>query len=137
MDNQVKNHLFFRDINWETLARQKAAFVPEAEDACDTSYFASRYNWNQLSYMCCVAAAEHDDASDSCSMSCGSSTPSNLLDEEGDECGALADFGPSLSMTYSFSNFSFKNLRQLASINYDVLVRSTKDSPKASNNLVP
>ncbi|CAN6486430.1 unnamed protein product [Victoria cruziana] len=134
---EVKNHLFFRDINWETLARQKAAFVPEAEDACDTSYFASRYNWNQLSYMCCVAAAEHDDASDSCSMSCGSSTPSNLLDEEGDECGALADFGPSLSMTYSFSNFSFKNLRQLASINYDVLVRSTKDSPKASNNLVP
>ncbi|XP_031502888.1 probable serine/threonine protein kinase IRE isoform X2 [Nymphaea colorata] len=108
---EVKNHVFFRDINWETLARQKAAFVPAAEDACDTSYFACRYNWNQLSYICCEAAAEHDDASDTCSMSCGSSTPSNLLDEE--------------------------NLSQLASINYDVLVRSTKDSPKASNTLVP
>ncbi|KAF3777895.1 hypothetical protein EJ110_NYTH44699 [Nymphaea thermarum] len=137
MAMQVKNHVFFRDINWETLARQKAAFVPAAEDACDTSYFACRYNWNQLSYICCEAAAEHDDASDTCSMSCSSSTPSNLLDEEGDECGALADFGPSLSMNYSFSNFSFKNLSQLASINYDVLVRSTKDSPKASNTLVP
>ncbi|CAI9279710.1 unnamed protein product [Lactuca saligna] len=35
-----------RDINWDTLSRKKAAFVPSSESALDTSYFTSRYTWN-------------------------------------------------------------------------------------------
>ncbi|KAD2804892.1 hypothetical protein E3N88_38269 [Mikania micrantha] len=42
---EVKTHLFFRNIHWDTLARQKATFIPSAE-ALDTSYFMSRYIWN-------------------------------------------------------------------------------------------
>ncbi|GLT39779.1 hypothetical protein SLA2020_139520 [Shorea laevis] len=42
---EVKEHPCFKDINWDTLARQKAAFIPAAE-AHDTSYFLSRYIWN-------------------------------------------------------------------------------------------
>ncbi|KAJ4868490.1 Protein kinase-like domain protein [Raphanus sativus] len=41
---EVKQHIFFKDINWGTLARQKAAFVPASESAIDTSYFRSRYS---------------------------------------------------------------------------------------------
>ncbi|KAL7604273.1 hypothetical protein Lser_V15G16245 [Lactuca serriola] len=36
---QVKQHPYFRDIKWDTLARQKVAFVPSSESALDTSYF--------------------------------------------------------------------------------------------------
>ncbi|KAJ4870815.1 hypothetical protein Rs2_47577 [Raphanus sativus] len=43
---KVKQHIFFKDINWGTLAKQKAAFVPASESAIDTSYFRSRYSWN-------------------------------------------------------------------------------------------
>ncbi|KAG5602201.1 hypothetical protein H5410_033571 [Solanum commersonii] len=39
--SEVKQHPFFRDINWDTLARQKAAFVPASEGALVTSYFLS------------------------------------------------------------------------------------------------
>ncbi|CAI9279709.1 unnamed protein product [Lactuca saligna] len=43
---EVKQHPYFRDINWDTLSRKKAAFVPSSESALDTSYFTSRYTWN-------------------------------------------------------------------------------------------
>ncbi|XP_077214183.1 putative serine/threonine protein kinase IRE [Tasmannia lanceolata] len=132
---EVKRHAFFKNINWDTLARQKAAFIPSAEDAYDTSYFTSRYVWNPAEdgHEAPDVADDFEDMSDTCSSSCSCSTASFLQDEDGDECGNLADFGAAtLSVKYSFSNFSFKNLSQLASINYDVLLKSSKDVPKTS-----
>ncbi|KAL5987079.1 hypothetical protein ACLOJK_041075, partial [Asimina triloba] len=41
--SEVKAHPFFRGINWDTLALQKAAFIPSPDSADDTSYFMSRY----------------------------------------------------------------------------------------------
>ncbi|KAH6783094.1 AGC cGMP-dependent and protein kinase kinase family protein [Perilla frutescens var. hirtella] len=118
---EVKRHPFFKDINWGTLARQKAAFIPSA-DLHDTSYFMSRYIWN-LEEENAHGGSDCDDMTDTGSGSRSSS--SYLQDEDGDECGNLADFGtPSLEMKYSFSNFSFKNLSQLASINYDLVTRN-------------
>ncbi|CAI9259887.1 unnamed protein product [Lactuca saligna] len=37
---QVEMHHFFKNIHWDTLARQKATFIPSAE-TLDTSYFMS------------------------------------------------------------------------------------------------
>ncbi|KAJ0722302.1 putative protein kinase AGC-MAST family [Helianthus annuus] len=124
---EVKTHPFFRNIHWDTLARQKVAtFIPSAE-ALDTSYFMSRYIWNPEDEQV-DGGSDFDDMSDTGSTFGGSSY-GNMLDEEGDECGNLAEFGASnLNVNYSFSNFSFKNLSQLASINYDVLVKSAQDS---------
>ncbi|XP_047940245.1 probable serine/threonine protein kinase IRE [Salvia hispanica] len=122
---EVKRHSFFKDINWGTLARQKAAFIPSA-DLHDTSYFMSRYIWNLEEENAANGGSDCDDMTDTGSGSRSSS--SYLQDEDGDECGNLADFGaPALEMKYSFSNFSFKNLSQLASINYD-LVTKNKES---------
>ncbi|KAL8618608.1 hypothetical protein ACOMHN_015718 [Nucella lapillus] len=39
---EVKEHLFFLALNWESLLRQKAEFVPQLDDEEDTSYFDSR-----------------------------------------------------------------------------------------------
>ncbi|KAK3036993.1 hypothetical protein RJ639_029982 [Escallonia herrerae] len=124
--SEVKEHPFFRDINWDTLARQKAAFVPASESALDTSYFTSRFTWNPSDEHV-YAASEFDDSSDNGSMSGSSSSLSNRHDELVDECAGLAEFESGSPINYSFSNFSFKNLSQLASINYDLLTKGWKD----------
>ncbi|XP_074577686.1 putative serine/threonine protein kinase IREH1 [Curcuma longa] len=118
--------MFFKDINWDTLARQKAAFVPSSDNALDTSYFTSRYSWNPSDERI-YEASEFEYSSDDGSISGNSSCISNNHDELGDECGGIAEFDSNSSVNYSFSNFSFKNLSQLASINYDILSKGFKD----------
>ncbi|KAI9162147.1 hypothetical protein LWI28_024304 [Acer negundo] len=108
----------------------QAMFIPAAE-ALDTSYFVSRYIWNPEDDNV-FGGSDFDDMTESCS----SGSFSNLQDEDGDECGSLAEFHtPSLAEQYSFSNFSFKNLSQLASINYDVVVKTAKESAEASRSV--
>ncbi|KAM1638237.1 hypothetical protein FF1_015956 [Malus domestica] len=126
--SEVKQHPFFKDINWDTLARQKAAFVPTSESALDTSYFTSRFSWNP-SDQHVYPPSDMDDSSDSDSLSGSSSCLSNRHEEVGDECGGLTEFESGSNINYSFSNFSFKNLSQLASINYDLLSKGFKDDP--------
>ncbi|CAN8251890.1 unnamed protein product [Cochlearia groenlandica] len=130
---EVKQHHFFKDINWDTLARQKAMFVPSAEPQ-DTSYFMSRYIWNPEDENV-HGGSDFDDLTDTCS----SSSSFNTHEEDGDECGSLAEFanGPNLAVKYSFSNFSFKNLSQLASINYDLVLKNAKESTEGSNTPAP
>lgn len=41
--HEVKEHVFFRDINWTSILRQKAEFVPQLDHEDDTSYFDSEY----------------------------------------------------------------------------------------------
>ncbi|XP_009408996.2 probable serine/threonine protein kinase IREH1 [Musa acuminata AAA Group] len=127
--SEVKQHVFFKDINWDTLARQKAAFVPSSDNALDTSYFTSRYSWNPSDEQI-YEASEFEDSSDNGSISGNSSCLSNHHDEIVDECGGLAEFDSGSSVNYSFSNFSFKNLSQLASINYDLLSKGWKEDPQ-------
>ncbi|KDO62794.1 hypothetical protein CISIN_1g0017831mg, partial [Citrus sinensis] len=105
--SEVKQHVFFKDINWDTLARQKAAFVPTSESALDTSYFTSRYSWNTTDENI-YPASDFEDSSDADSLSGSSSCLSNRQEEVGDECGGLAEFESGSSVNYSFSNFSFK-----------------------------
>lgn len=132
--SEVKQHVFFKDINWDTLSRQKAAFVPASESALDTSYFTSRYSWNTSDGGLVYPPSDFEDSSDADSLSGSSSCLSNRQDEmEGDECGGLAEFDSSSSVNYSFSNFSFKNLSQLASINYD-LTKGWKDDPSTNSS---
>ncbi|KAL4280346.1 hypothetical protein GQ457_03G013010 [Hibiscus cannabinus] len=119
--SEVKQHAFFKDINWSTLARQKAMFIPSTE-AHDTSYFMSRYAEDEQAH----GSSDLDDMTDTCS----SGSLSNMQDEDGDECGSLTDFGAP-AVKYSFSNFSYKNLSQLASINYDLVVKNAKESAEA------
>ena len=35
----MKEHVFFNNVNWESLLRQKAEFIPQLDDEEDTSYF--------------------------------------------------------------------------------------------------
>jgi microtubule-associated serine/threonine kinase len=40
--NEVKEHPYFHTLNWNSLLRQKAEFVPQLENEEDTSYFDSK-----------------------------------------------------------------------------------------------
>lgn len=46
---EVKEHEFFEHVNWNSLLRQKAEFVPVLNDDEDTSYFDSML----ISFLCC------------------------------------------------------------------------------------
>uniref|UniRef100_A0A0E0KI58 non-specific serine/threonine protein kinase n=1 Tax=Oryza punctata TaxID=4537 RepID=A0A0E0KI58_ORYPU len=126
--SEVKQHQFFKDISWDTLARQKAAFVPSSDSAFDTSYFTSRYSWNPSDENI-YEAYEFEDSSDNGSLSGSSSCVSNHQDDMGDESSGFTELESGSNVNYSFSNFSFKNLSQLASINYDLLTKGLKDDP--------
>ncbi|KAI4329982.1 hypothetical protein MLD38_028300 [Melastoma candidum] len=129
---EVKEHAFFKDINWDTLARQKAAFVPTSESAFDTTYFTSRIPFGSADEHI-YPVSDIEDSSDGDSLN-GSSCMSNCQEEvQGDECEGLEEFEPDSSVNYSFSNFSFKNLSQLASINYD-LSKGWKDEQPSKPN---
>ncbi|CAN8288516.1 unnamed protein product [Cochlearia groenlandica] len=125
---EVKQHIFFKDINWDTLAEQKAAFVPDSENAFDTSYFESRYSKN-FSDEQCFPSNENEDSSDSGSSGC----LSNHHNERVDEHGGPAELETSVSENYPFNNFSFKNLSQLAYINCDVISKGQKDGTQPSS----
>lgn len=38
---EVKQHQFFHNLDWNSLLRQKAEFIPQLESEDDTSYFDS------------------------------------------------------------------------------------------------
>ena len=38
---EVKHHQFFHNLDWNSLLRQKAEFIPQLESEDDTSYFDS------------------------------------------------------------------------------------------------
>ncbi|GKV29885.1 hypothetical protein SLEP1_g38763 [Rubroshorea leprosula] len=118
---EVKAHAFFEGVNWDSLAMQKAVFVPNPDSADDTSYFVSRFN--HIS-----GIPEDHNGSYSNSDACTSDSNSEV---ENDGCGDLAVFDSS-PLNLSLINFSFKNLSQLASINHDVLLQTGKDSAKCS-----
>ncbi|XP_010479075.1 PREDICTED: probable serine/threonine protein kinase IRE4 isoform X1 [Camelina sativa] len=112
---EVKSHPFFRGVDWDNLALQKAAFVPQPESIADTSYFVSRFCENSCS------DSETDNNSESFPDS----------GDELDECTNLEKFD-SPPYYLSLINFSFKNLSQLASINHDVLLQ--KDPAKGGGD---
>lgn len=48
---EVKQHRFFRSLDWNSLLRQKAEFIPQLESEDDTSYFDSMcITWHPLAF---------------------------------------------------------------------------------------
>ncbi|PUZ37367.1 hypothetical protein GQ55_9G113900 [Panicum hallii var. hallii] len=125
---EVKQHPFFKGISWDTLAWQKAAFVPSSDSAFDASCFTSRCSWN-LSDETIYKTYGFEDSSDNRNRS--SSCASKRQDGTGDCCCELNEFESDSEVNYYFRNFSFKNLSQLASINYDLLTK--EDGPAKSD----
>ncbi|XP_069783860.1 microtubule-associated serine/threonine-protein kinase 3-like isoform X2 [Narcine bancroftii] len=56
---EVKQHIFFTRLDWNSLLRQKAEFIPQLESDEDTSYFDTRSERYQH-----LASEEEDDTND-------------------------------------------------------------------------
>ncbi|XP_075037669.1 microtubule-associated serine/threonine-protein kinase 2 isoform X2 [Mixophyes fleayi] len=56
---EVKQHRFFKDLDWNGLLRQKAEFIPQLESEDDTSYFDTRSERFQH-----LDSEEEDDTND-------------------------------------------------------------------------
>ncbi|XP_078527835.1 microtubule-associated serine/threonine-protein kinase 2 isoform X2 [Lissotriton helveticus] len=56
---EVKQHRFFKDLDWNGLLRQKAEFIPQLESEDDTSYFDTRSEKYQH-----MDSEEEDDTND-------------------------------------------------------------------------
>ncbi|XP_020590536.1 probable serine/threonine protein kinase IRE4 isoform X2 [Phalaenopsis equestris] len=118
--SEVKAHPFFKEIDWENLTLQKAAFIPHPEGEDDTSYFISR---NPP-----ISCQMEDNGSSSCCISNAYNSnfdkdPETNVGEENEK-----KFDPQVRVDFTSLNFSFKNRSQLASMNFDVLVQNGKAS---------
>ncbi|CAN0923202.1 Probable serine/threonine protein kinase IREH1 [Linum grandiflorum] len=78
--SEVKQHVFFKNINWDTLARKKAVFVPASDNTLDTSCFMSRYTWNTSADNACPGS-DFEDSSDADSLSGSSRCLSNRQED--------------------------------------------------------
>lgn len=101
--------------------------MPDSEDVLDTSYFQCRYQ-PSFSDKHCFPNNENGDSSESGSSGC----LSNDHNEEIDEPGGPAELETNVSKNNPFDNFSFKNLSQLAYINYDVISKGQKEGTPAN-----
>ena len=45
--HEVKDHPYFYGVNWNSLLRQKAEFVPQLTSDEDTSYFDCKWKYNK------------------------------------------------------------------------------------------
>ncbi|KAL4566349.1 hypothetical protein LXL04_030463 [Taraxacum kok-saghyz] len=122
--SEVKSHPFFNGVNWDTLAMQKVAFIPQPDGIDDTSYFISRHSLSS------TATLDDQDCSDAASDTTEFCSDTR---EKMDVCGDLAEFEMPPSDDLSWINFSFKNLSQLASINHEVVRQNSKDVSRCSS----
>lgn len=68
--HEVKEHPFFGDVDWDSLLRQKAEFVPHLENEEDTSYFDTRTDRYQHE-----DSEDHDDGEEHVFSSFSSCSP--------------------------------------------------------------
>ena len=42
---ELQHHALFADIDWNHVRDQEPPFVPDPDDACDTTYFQGKTAW--------------------------------------------------------------------------------------------
>ena len=100
--DEVKNHPFFKDINWSKVAEERASFIPKPANAEDTEYFDNR-------------GADETDF--------------NPEEEENNDNNASQTSENSLSTPNGneFGSFVYKNLPLLVKANSDVVKKIKSD----------
>lgn len=123
---EVKNHPFFNDINWDTVTSSEAAFIPQVTDAESTDYFDPRgavlQIFNDDEPLSLLAGAIHkaDTASPptlDAPIPASATVPVPLAQNREAVSSPADDFG----------TFSFKNLPVLKQANDEVIRKLKTD----------
>ena len=145
---EIRQHPWFRGINWETLLEDQAQFVPAPENAEDTEYFDARGATLQ------TFTEEMEDQASSPSVTPGAvdypDRPHDALSRVRNQVNSLkrglmplhipahVRDGRSRRLsepvaTDDFGNFAFKNLPVLEKANQDVLQKLLAESAQRPN----
>jgi serine/threonine-protein kinase RIM15 len=147
---EIRNHPWFEDINWDTLLEDEAQFVPQPENPEDTEYFDARGAVLQS------FAEEMEDQ-----MSPQSASGAELQDRPHDALSRVRSQVNSMTrklmplhipphvrdmksrrlsepvQSDDFGNFSFKNLPVLEKANKDVIQKLRAEAMAAQNKQSP
>lgn len=131
--DEVKQHPFFSDINWDAVTTSEAAFIPQVTDAESTDYFDPRgavlQTFNDEEPPSLLAGVIHktDPTAHALDVPIPASTtvPVPLTQNKEVVCSPADDFGA----------FSFKNLPVLKQAN-DEMIRKLKTDQMTPQNLV-
>uniref|UniRef100_A0A8C1G3X2 non-specific serine/threonine protein kinase n=1 Tax=Cyprinus carpio TaxID=7962 RepID=A0A8C1G3X2_CYPCA len=144
---EVKQHRFFTDLDWNSLLRQKAEFIPQLESEDDTSYFDTRSDRYHH-----VDSEEEDDTNDddhleirqfsSCSPRFSKVLRKRLSVSESSH--TESDSSPPLtvrrrccSAIIEMPRFAISSEEDGAGISGDVLDRASRYSAEGSENSTP
>jgi len=58
--DDVKQHSFFRDVDWSTLLDRPAVFVPQPDNEMDTGYFVEKSDDEGVAHWSCDSGSESD-----------------------------------------------------------------------------
>jgi serine/threonine protein kinase len=108
--SEIKQHEYFKCVNWDTLLQTQPRFVPRLDSTTDTSYFAGQQE-RHPSFFAGNRAADQGDSSDECARS----TPSTVCLSSGRNGGGFSEHASSdaaderelLLKGFSFTNESF------------------------------
>jgi serine/threonine-protein kinase RIM15 len=123
--DEVKNHPFFSDINWDTVTASEAAFIPQVTDAESTDYFDPRgavlQTFNDEESVSLLAGAIHKTDSTASAMDApipaSATAPVPIVPNREAASSPADDFG----------TFSFKNLPVLKQANDEVIRKLKTD----------
>ncbi|KAL3473342.1 hypothetical protein BJX99DRAFT_233793 [Aspergillus californicus] len=140
---EIRHHVWFEDINWDTLLEDKAQFVPNLENPEDTEYFDARGATLQ-------AFTEEDESSPQPPVTTGSyiDRPHDALYKVRSSVNSIKrplmplHIPPHVresrsrrlsepSLEDDFGNFAFKNLPMLEKANKDVIQKLRQEALQA------
>ncbi|KAH7160180.1 hypothetical protein B0J13DRAFT_581205 [Dactylonectria estremocensis] len=144
---EIRNHPWFQDVNWETLVEDEAQFVPEPENPEDTEYFDARGAVLQS------FAEEMEDQTSPPSSAAGSEYPERPHDALSRVRSQVNSMNRKLMPLHipphvrdlksrrlsepvaadDFGNFTFKNLPVLEKANKDVIQKLRAEAMAAQS----
>lgn len=119
---EVKNHPFFKDINWDTLLTESPAFVPQPTGMEDTDYFDSRG-------ATMLQSAEVLEESEKVQVERARAI---IQEQNPEKLTPVADHTSQSEYTNDFGTFTYKNLPMLEKANEDAIRKIRHDSISAA-----
>eukprot|EP01113_Clastostelium_recurvatum_P026688 TRINITY_DN3203_c0_g1_i1.p1 TRINITY_DN3203_c0_g1~~TRINITY_DN3203_c0_g1_i1.p1 ORF type:complete len:1543 (+),score=208.48 TRINITY_DN3203_c0_g1_i1:151-4779(+) len=119
----IKQHPFFKDVNWATVRTQKPQFVPKPDDRQDTSYFDARKQFWKMK-----TSGSFDDTESAGRNNSGDTVSSG---EHGD---ADADVDEDDDAS-SFDDFWYVNFQSLSELNQDLINSIATTNRRKRNSL--
>ncbi|KAF7728237.1 hypothetical protein EC973_006518 [Apophysomyces ossiformis] len=121
---EVKNHPFFKDINWDTLLTESPAFVPQPTGMEDTDYFDARG-------ATMLQSTEGLEESEKMQVERAKAI---IQEQNPEKLTPMSDEASQVEDKNDFGTFTYKNLPMLEKANEDAIRKIRNDSISVSGS---